>query len=190
LLFTPDKGKEKKMQIRNATIHDLKAVAEVEALCFPEAEAASEEEFLERLTTYANHFWLLYDDSTLVGFLNGMVTEEETLTDEMYKDASLHNENGGWQMIFGVNTIPSYRRQGCASRLINQLIQDSKQQGRKGVVLTCKEQLLSYYGKFGFENEGISQSIHGNAVWYQMRLKFENTANKSEYINRNMEECL
>ena len=28
--------------------------------------------------------------------------------------------------------------------------------------------------KLGFVNEGVSGSVHGGAVWYQMRLTFEN----------------
>ena len=51
-------------------------------------------------------------------------------------------------------------------------IADAHTQGRKGLVLTCKEKLLHYYAKFGFVNEGVSGSTHGGVVWYQMRLKF------------------
>ena len=160
------------MKIRNATIEDLKAITSVESTCFPEEEAASESDIKDRLTVYPNHFWLLEDDGKLICFVNGMVTNEPILSDEMYEDANLHNENGQWQMIFGVNTIPEYRRQGCAERIINKVIDDAKKQGRMGLVLTCKEKLLHYYEKFGFKNEGISQSTHGGAVWYNMRLTF------------------
>lgn len=160
------------MNIRLATIDDLQAVTEVEARCFPEAEAATEKDFKERLTKYPNHFWLLEDDGKLIGFVNGMVTDEPTLRDEMYENAKLHNENGAWQMIFGVNTIPEYRRQGCAEKIINRVISDAREQGRKGIVLTCKDKLVHYYAKFGFENEGVSESTHGGVVWYEMRLTF------------------
>ena len=34
------------------------------------------------------------------------------------------------------------------------------------------DKLIHYYAKFGFVNEGVSQSVHGNVVWYQMRLTF------------------
>lgn len=101
-----------------------------------------------------------------------MVTNEPILRDEMYEDANLHNENGQWQMIFGVNTIPEYRRQGCAERILKKVISDAKEQGRKGLVLTCKDKLIPYYEKFGFENEGVSESTHGGVVWYNMRLTF------------------
>ena len=48
------------MLIRTASINDLDAVAAVESECFPPDEAATREEFAERLNVYANHFWLLY----------------------------------------------------------------------------------------------------------------------------------
>jgi predicted GNAT family N-acyltransferase len=77
----------------------------------------------------------------------------------------MHNENGAWQMIFGVNTIPSYRRHGYAGRLIDCAFEDAKKQGRKELVLTCKDKLVHYYAGFGFKDEGISEkSTHGNAV--------------------------
>ena len=50
------------------------------------------------------------------------------------------------------------------------LIEQAKKEGRKGLVLTCKDKLLHYYEDFGFVNEGVSKSVHGNVVWYQMRL--------------------
>ena len=93
-------------------------------------------------------------------------------TDEMYEKADLHEEQGDWQMIFGVNTIPAYRRCGLAEQLLKRAIADAKTQGRKGLVLTCKDKLIHYYAKFGFENEGVSESTHGNVVWNQMRLTF------------------
>ena len=158
------------MNIRTATMNDLEAIAAVEAECFPAAEAATKEEFAERLAHYAEHFWLLFDDNKLIAFVDGMVTDDADLNDEMYEKAQLHNPAGAWQMIFGVNTIPAYREHGYAGQLIEAAIADAKAQGRKGLVLTCKEKLLHYYAKFGFVNEGVSASTHGNVLWYQMRL--------------------
>ena len=161
------------MHIRTAVLADPPAVTAVEAACFPAAEAATEADFAKRLAVYPNHFWLMEDDNgSLVSFVNGLVTDEPHLRDEMYADAELHNESGAWQMIFGVNTLPAYRRQGLAEQVLRRVIDDAKAQGRKGCVLTCKEKLLHYYGKLGFVNEGVSQSTHGGVVWYEMRLTF------------------
>jgi GNAT superfamily N-acetyltransferase len=160
------------VEIRNATMDDLQAIAAVEAACFPAAEAATAEEFAERLAHYADHFWLLYGQGELVAFVDGFCTDTPDLTDEMYADAALHDENGAWQMIFGVNTLPRCRCRGYAGLLLQRAIADARAQGRKGLVLTCKEKLLHYYAKFGFVNEGVSGSTHGGVVWYQMRLRF------------------
>lgn len=158
--------------IRTATPADLEELTSVEAACFPPAEAATREEFRARLAAYPDHFWLLYDRGRLVSFANGMVTDGADLRDEMYQDASLHREDGAWQMIFGVNTIPEARRRGHAMELLRRVVDDARAQGREGLVLTCKEALLDYYARLGFVSEGVSRSIHGGAVWYQMRLRF------------------
>ena len=161
------------MKIRNAAINDLAAITAAEAECFSKAEAAGEQSFAERLSVYPDHFWLLEDEGRIVAFVNGMTTDLPDLTDEMYENAQMHQSDGKWQMIFGVDTIPSCRKKGYAAMLIKQAIADAKAQGREGLVLTCKEKLLAYYAKFGFVQEGVSQSVHGGAVWYQMRLRFE-----------------
>lgn len=160
--------------VRTASMADLAAVTAVEAACFPAAEAATEKDFRRRLAVYPDHFWLLEeDDGALISFVNGMVTNEADLRDEMYENASLHDENGAWQMIFGVNTLPEYRRRGLAEQVLCRCIADAKEQGRRGCVLTCKDKLVHYYEKFGFRSEGVSESTHGGVVWYAMRLTFE-----------------
>lgn len=91
------------MQIRTAVPADLQGIVNIEAECFPAAEAATEASLSGRLAFYPNHFWVQLDGNRMIGFVNGMVTDEPDLRDEMYEDASLHNENGAWQMIFGVD---------------------------------------------------------------------------------------
>ena len=161
------------MTIRHATQADLAQIAAVEAACFPPAEAATAEEFAGRVEHYGDHFWLLFDGERLVAFVDGFVTDEPDLTDVMYEDAALHDEHGAWQMIFGVNTLPEYRRRGLAGQLLRRAIEDARAQGRRGLVLTCKDRLVHYYAKFGFVDEGITdKSTHGNVAWHQMRRPF------------------
>lgn len=161
------------MGIRTAVPSDLDALAAIEAACFPAAEAAGRDSISRRLEAYPNHFWLLETETgEIVSFINGLVTDEPILRDEMYENAALHNEAGAWQMIFGVDTLPRYRRRGLAAKLMGHVIAQAEAQGRKGCVLTCKENLIHYYEKFGYRNEGVSRSVHGGACWYDMRLTF------------------
>ena len=54
----------------------------------------------------------------LIAFVDGFVTDETDLTDEMYEKATLHDENGAWQMILRMS-IPfrAYRKHGYAGEL-------------------------------------------------------------------------
>ena len=158
--------------IRSGKPEDDLILAEIEAICFPAEEAAGQATLKERLIAFGIHFYLLEREGKVIGFINGMVSDKDRICDEMFEDASLHREDGAWQMVFGLDVLPDCRRWGYAGILLNHLIEEAKKQGRKGCVLTCKEHLISYYEKFGFVNQGISGSSHGGAVWYDMVLCF------------------
>lgn len=160
------------MTIRNATLEDLEAIYSIERTCFPENEAASLTSFAKRLAVFPNHFWLLENDSKLIGYINGMVSDHDTIQDEMFEHAELHDEEGRWQSVFGLAVSPDYRKHGHAETLVNHLIDAAKQQNRKGITLTCKEALIPFYGKLGFYNAGLSNSAHGGEVWFDMKINF------------------
>ena len=160
------------MIIRHATTDDIDEIAYVEALCFPKEEAASPQSITDRVKAFPNNFWLCFVDNKLVSYIDGLVTDTPDLSDNMFENASLHDESGAWQMLFSVCTHPEHQGKGLASVVMKKLISDCKKGKRKGVVLTCKEALLPFYARFGFVNEGVSKSEHGGALWYQMRLRF------------------
>lgn len=159
--------------IRPVITEDLDMVTEVEAICFPAAEAATRESFAQRIATFPESFFVAEHDGKIIGFINGCVTDERTIRDEMFEDSSLHNPKGQYQSIFGLDVIPEYQRQGIAAELMNHLIENARTKGRKGLILTCKDRLIHYYAKFGYKNLGVSASVHGGAVWYDMLLEFE-----------------
>ena len=158
--------------VRHAFPCDDHEIAGLEKICFPEAEAASEETISERVHAYPDNFTLVVYNGEIIGVVDGPVTREKDLTDEMYSDTSFHHDDGTWQMIFGVETHPHHRRKGVAELALHSFLEYARLIGCKGAVLTCKEELVHYYAKFGFINEGVSVSTHGGAVWYQMRLVF------------------
>ena len=159
-------------KIRTATFEDLDAIAAVEAACFPAAEAATKEEFAGRLTYYADHFWLLFEDEKLVSFVDGFVTDTPRpdrrdvrrrfparcpwgVADDLWGEYPARIPEAGPGRAAAP---PGHRR--C------------KGSGPQGLVLTCKDRLVHYYAGFGFVSEGVSGSTHGGVVWYQMRLTF------------------
>lgn len=159
--------------IRQVTMDDLDAVARVEAICFPEAEAATRDSLSQRIGAFPESFFVMEKEGAIIGFINGAVTDERTIRDEMFEDAGLHDPDGAYQSIFGLDVVPEYQHQGLASRLMHHLIADAKSKGRKGLILTCKDRLIGFYETFGYRSMGISASVHGGAVWYDMILEFE-----------------
>lgn len=160
-------------RIRTAVPEDLDMAVQVELSCFPAAEAADRKSLKERLETFPQSFLVAEAEGRIIGFINGAVTDERTIADEMFEDISLHNPRGAYQSIFGLDVIEQYRRRGVAAGLMEAMIETAREQGRKGLILTCKDRLIHYYEKFGYVNMGLSRSVHGRAVWYDMILEFD-----------------
>ena len=160
------------VHIRNATLEDLETIVDIENQCFPEAEAASKKSLESRVRTFTDSFYVATVGDEIVGFINGCVTNDQTICDEMFDDPKLHIPDGDYQSVFGLDVIPEYRQRRIAAQLMKHMIQTSEKSGRKGVILTCKAHLIAYYEKFGFRNMGLSASVHGGAQWYDMILEF------------------
>ena len=160
------------MTIRHATIDDLDIITLIETTSFNKTEAAKKEEINDRLELNGDFFWLLDDFGEVLAFVHGLPTNAENLSDDMFHTREKYDINGAWLMLLSVATHPEQRFKGYAQCVMRQVIADSREQGRKGIVLTCKEHLIPFYQKFGFISEGKSASNHGGAVWYQMRLTF------------------
>ena len=158
------------LKIRNALPYDLDCVSHIEALCFPPAEAAPKNVLEERIRVFPGGFFVLELDDEIIGFINGGVTNENHIKDEFFKTMNLHNPNEDNIVIFGLDVHPNHQRKGHAKSLMNHFITGAKKDGRKKILLTCKEHLIGYYQQFGYINEGLSASVYGGAKWYDMVL--------------------
>lgn len=161
-----------KVIIRQAKTEEAGSLAAIEAACFPVAEAASEQEISERMQAFPENFLVAELDGKIVGFIDGGTTDQPHLPDELYHDVRLHDPEGAYQTVFGLNVLPEYRRGGIAGQLLDRLVQLSGERGKKGVILTCKEHLIHYYEKHGFVKHGVADSCHGGATWYDMQYLF------------------
>lgn len=158
-----------KITIRNVTALDLDAVTAVEAACFPPAEGATRESFAGRIAQFPERFFVACDGENIVGLVNGCASNLPLIEDSMFESGG-HDPAGKNQMIFGLAVLPDYQRRGIGALLMQTLIDYARNTDMDTVVLTCKEAKLAYYSRFGFENRGVSASVHGGVVWYDMVL--------------------
>lgn len=159
--------------IRPAEAKDLEKIYYIESCCFSEAEAATYDSLKERLAAFKQSFLVAEKENEIVGFVNGCVTKQRKLTDELYKSTKLHNEFAPCQMIFGLAVHPAAQRQGIASLLLQEFIVQARKRKKEFITLTCKKELIPFYEQFGYKNEGKSTSMHGGVCWYDMTLFLE-----------------
>lgn len=160
------------MIIRNFKKEDLEEVAELEAKAFPPKIAAGAEVFLYRLHAFPESFFVAESDHRIIGFINGGASSQKLITDELFEPGH-HCPIGEYQMIFGLVVHPVYRNHGVAAALLEEMIRYARKTNKKSVVLTCEEELVPYYERFGFENQGISESKVGGTVWLDMVMKLK-----------------
>ena len=139
-----------KLVFRRADATDLDLITSIEATCFPAAEAATRDQFAERLAAYGDHFWILEADGKAVGFIDGMVTNQETISDDLFADASKHNPTGDWAAVFGLNVLRRQARRkvycGSEERRASRLHSDVQ---RASAALLRPFRLCEHRG-FGF----------------------------------------
>ena len=167
-----DKKMFERYEFRNIHMEEISQAAEIEKICFPPNEACTYKHMEERIKKAKELFLVAVDRDTgkIVGFLNGLATNREHLTDDFFEDADVHEAEGRNIMLLGLDVLPEYRCQGLARELMRQYLEREKQKGRKRVVLTCLPDKVRMYEKFGFEDHGIGESVWGGEAWYEMSI--------------------
>ena len=155
--------------IRNVVPADLDAVTELEELCFSPETAATRQALDYRIRTFPERFFVAEQDGRIIGLINGCASDLSAIADELYGPQG-HDPKGKNQMVFGLAVREDCRCRGVGTALMERLIRSCRETGMERVVLTCREEKISYYERFGYVNNGVSQSVHGGVVWYDMVL--------------------
>lgn len=161
---------EEQFEFRSVRTEETDAAAALEQKCFPPNEACAPQFMKERIQAAAEIFLVAVDrgNGRIAGFLNGIATEEKHLRDEFFTDASLHDPRGKNIMLTGLAVLPDYRGQGLARELVERYAQRERQKDRERLVLTCLEEKVEMYRKFGFQDLGLSESLWGGEEWHEM----------------------
>ncbi|MCB5950673.1 GNAT family N-acetyltransferase [Enterococcus sp. BWT-B8] len=161
------------LTFRSAKLNDLDRIMEIEQSGFSPEEAATRKAMKERIQVIPDSFIVATDPrNKLLGYVVGPVINERCLYDDLFKKTVLNPQTGGYQSILSLAVAPEYYRHGIAGKLLKKLSEEAKDHKRKGITLTCLEELIPFYEKNGYKIEGISSSQHAGETWYDMILDF------------------
>jgi ribosomal protein S18 acetylase RimI-like enzyme len=156
------------VQIRNVKKEDLADLVILEHRCFLKTEAATEEAFKKRIENIPDSFFVAEEDDVIVGLINGPVIDNASITDDLFSEIKTNSTSGGHQTVLGLAVSPEYQNLGIAGMLLAHLEKDAKDKHRETITLTCKKNLVGFYEKHGYVNQGVSNSEHGGVTWYNM----------------------
>ena len=163
-----------RFDFRTIRPEEAEEAAKIEQICFPPNEACTPERIKERIDVASDLFLVAIDcenDGKIAGFLNGIATDEYTFRDEFFTDASLHKEDGKSIMILGLDVLPEYRKQGLGRELVYNYCRREQARRRERLVLTCLQNKVKMYTKFGFIDRGEANSSWGGEKWHEMEIR-------------------
>ena len=164
---------EDKYIFRDIVPEEGDQAADIEQICFPPGEACPPEAMRQRAAAASENFLVAVDRRTgrVAGFLNGLATDETVFRDAFFFDAGLHHPEGDCVMLLGLDVLPEHRGQGLARALMERYIRREAGRGRKRLILTCLKDKIGMYQRMGYTYIGVSQSVLGGEVWYDMEIR-------------------
>ena len=156
------------MILRQVVVTDLDRLVTIENLGFSVEEAATREAFTTRIQMISDSFLVAEVDGKVAGYVNGPVMESLFITDDLFTEVTHNPLTGGVQSVLGLAVDPAFRGQGIAKRLLAELEEVASKHNRQAISLTCKEDLIAFYESCGYENHGVSDSVHGGVQWFDL----------------------
>jgi len=136
------------VKIETATIKLLDKLCEIEEQCFDQ-EAFTKRQISYLLTDYNTIALVAKTDNDIPGFIISQLDVEE------------NNEFGH---IITINVAPKHRRQGTATKLLNEMEKLLKQKGINQCRLEVREdnkQAIKLYQKLGYQTVSILENYYG-----------------------------
>lgn len=154
--------------IRSAQTKDVKQCHRIESVSFSAEEAASLERITLRQREFPQGFLVAEHNGKIIGMINSGASDQADLADEEFKALIGHDRNGSQRVIFSLAVDPAQQGEGIGARLMQDYIDRARSDSVKEIRLICKEQMIDFYKRFGFENCGRSVSKHGGVEWWEM----------------------
>ena len=144
------------VEFRGCQPEDLSMCVSIEAASYPADEAASPDA--------ARYFWCaILNKNALIGFVCATRCTKFT-----HESMSVHDPSGALLAIHSVVVAEAYRRNGIATRMLKNYIQNILQERKNSrptkIVLLAKAHLLTFYVQCGFQVMYVERLLHERSV--------------------------
>ncbi|TDM02141.1 GNAT family N-acetyltransferase [Macrococcus carouselicus] len=152
---------------RNVEPQDLEQIARLESRAFVPGVADTREVLEERIDKIAETFIVVGSEGEIAGFINGPMITTQYITDDLFKKVP-SPKVGKYLSVLGLVVSEEHQRQGLAGKLLEQFTERARELYVKAITLTCTEDLVPFYERYGFKCHGPSSSQHGGEQWFNM----------------------
>lgn len=160
-----------KITYDKAKITDIDDVMHIEETSFPADEVLARASMLERIQVIPERFFVARnEEGRVVGILVGPTSDKCYLTDDMFEKTEASLPTDRFQIIVSLAVDSEYQGLGIATSLLDLMKEAAAEESRQGISLTCVENLIPYYERYGFVSKGISDSQLAGETWYNMVL--------------------
>ncbi len=157
---------------RIASASDLDLLYDAEKRCF-KGDYLNREDLEAMLERFPEHFLLLYKDGVFLGYQISCPSSLEHFEDTLFQGKA-YEEEGSQLYLLGLGVLPEHQGKGYGRILIERLKEEALRQKRKKIILTCKEDLVPFYSRYGFKLTGDSLSCFAGKRWKEMALVLSN----------------
>lgn len=104
----------------------------------------------------------------ICGYIVGPAITERYLSDDLFEKTIPNPANAAFQSVLSLAVHEKFRGLGIASQLLTELARVSAGQKRSAITLTCLAELIPFYERNHYRNEGKSNSAHAGETWYNL----------------------
>jgi len=161
-----------KLVVRPVSAEEVNEAYQLEVASYPLDEAATLEKLTFRQQVAGDFFLGMFSEMNgkMVGFVCGTCSLKSTLTEQAM---STHDPAGTSLCIHSIVVQDDFRRQGYATVLLKTCIDVVSTQFHniQRILLIAKGYLLRFYVKCGFTLVGLSEVVHGEDPWFEMKVE-------------------
>lgn len=156
------------IKFRNAQASDLRQIMTIENAGFTPDEAATAASMAQRIVVIPDTFIVATEEERVLGYIVGPAITARYLSDDLFVHLTANDASAAYLSVLSLAVAPMAQGRGVGGQLLTAFADRARQQGRRGITLTCLKRLVPFYEAHGYVNEGVADSTHAGETWYNM----------------------